>query len=358
MRQFGLFLILILTLTPPASATLWSQVKPHADNEEECSTVDLRPELGPVRDQGDIGWCYANAAADLLTFYYRDSLHGDRVSSGYTALIYNEKNGNPALAEGGAVDQAMKRVPQEGLCPESLEKEVLGEGPHLGIKEKLDHFVQLKIVYDQGQQDPAKWQEYLQMREQYRRQKSSIFLLRTPEFNDLFRHSTTAEFPLNFANYLCNGHRIFPKQNPPHMKSRSKEDPGNPGWALSPRIHRQLEAGQPVAVSFSMDFFLNPNVPDRHYSWLNDVYFKKYFPQFYKPTVDGDHHATLIVGRKWNKARRTCDWILRNSWGPSCAHYRNPLYQQPDKCQDGNLFIDERFFETQVMRMFYFAPAH
>jgi hypothetical protein len=33
----------------------------------ECEPVDLRAALGPPRDQGDTGWCYAQTAADLLT---------------------------------------------------------------------------------------------------------------------------------------------------------------------------------------------------------------------------------------------------------------------------------------------------
>ncbi|MBI3565836.1 MAG: hypothetical protein HY079_11610, partial [Elusimicrobia bacterium] len=33
--------------------------------------VDLARELGPVRDQRDIGWCYANAVADILGWKYR-----------------------------------------------------------------------------------------------------------------------------------------------------------------------------------------------------------------------------------------------------------------------------------------------
>ena len=32
-----------------------------------CTPVDLRPELGAPRDQGNTGWCFAHVAADLLT---------------------------------------------------------------------------------------------------------------------------------------------------------------------------------------------------------------------------------------------------------------------------------------------------
>jgi hypothetical protein len=58
---------------------------------EGCSFRDVSVEIGPVRSQGDIGWCYANAAADLLSFHYRNELHGQPVSALYTALLFNDE---------------------------------------------------------------------------------------------------------------------------------------------------------------------------------------------------------------------------------------------------------------------------
>ncbi len=33
----------------------------------DCSTKDMSAELGAVRSQGNIGWCYPNTAADLIS---------------------------------------------------------------------------------------------------------------------------------------------------------------------------------------------------------------------------------------------------------------------------------------------------
>ena len=49
-----------------------------------CQPTDLRDKLGPVRNQDTMGWCYAFAAADLLT---ADT--GKTISAFDIALNYN-----------------------------------------------------------------------------------------------------------------------------------------------------------------------------------------------------------------------------------------------------------------------------
>ncbi len=60
-----------------------------SSSKEECASME-RIQVGPIRDQGDIGWSYANAAADLMSFEYRDQLEGKQTSAIYTALTFTD----------------------------------------------------------------------------------------------------------------------------------------------------------------------------------------------------------------------------------------------------------------------------
>ena len=57
-----------------------------ADNVGSCYFIDKIPEMGPVRDQGNMGWCYANVAADLLGYHYDNKLQF--LSAPYRWLLF------------------------------------------------------------------------------------------------------------------------------------------------------------------------------------------------------------------------------------------------------------------------------
>ena len=51
-------------------------------------------------------------------------------------------------------------------------------------------------------------------------------------------------------------------------------------------------------------------------------------------------HASSIVGRRFNERTGSCEYMLRNSWGKSCAGY-SPYYQ----CMNGHIWIPESYFK-------------
>jgi hypothetical protein len=55
-------------------------------------------------------------------------------------------------------------------------------------------------------------------------------------------------------------------------------------------------------------------------------------------TLNG--HASSLIGREWNDKTQSCDYILRNSWGKSCAKYSKDY-----RCVDGHVYIPETFFQ-------------
>ena len=332
-----------LSVSSVAQATLWSQIHPNAVSEEECTTVDLRPAFGPARNQGNIGWCYANVTADLLSFKYRTELHGERVSSGFTALTFNHVNAKAALTEGGYVDRAVQATASEGLCPESLEQEVMGAGPKMRIKQKLESFIAFKKIYDRARLDPKLLPAFRKQLVSYRDSKSALFTLKQDEMFSLLRNTTVDNFPLEFGRLLCRGHRVEATGPAPVMISRDKEDFGGFANKLAPSIHRQLEDGQPVAIGYAAQFLNNANVPDWRFSWHRLINLQN------DPV---SRHASMIVGRRLDPSNKRCEFILRNSWGTSCSVYQNPYFKK--HCEAGHLFVPETFLETQMYRVLFF----
>ena len=62
--------------------------------EAQKSDMDYTGMMGPTRDQGAVGWCYAYTAADLITFHLRNTgdLKGGQISASGLSLQSNEFN--------------------------------------------------------------------------------------------------------------------------------------------------------------------------------------------------------------------------------------------------------------------------
>lgn len=110
--------ILLLLLIFLANITFADQIL----DEKYCDEKDLSADFGPVRDQSNIGWCYANVAADMMTYQYKKELSGARVSAGYVALAFNEVMFKKPNDDAGDVIPAILAAEYFGVCPLILKK--------------------------------------------------------------------------------------------------------------------------------------------------------------------------------------------------------------------------------------------
>ena len=96
---------------------------PH--DQASCSTVDMRPQFGDLRNQDGVGWCFAEAGADLLS-----QKLGKRVSMMDLSILYYQQNGivqqsktpSSQMADwaGGSTAYAMAAVAHRGnICSEA-----------------------------------------------------------------------------------------------------------------------------------------------------------------------------------------------------------------------------------------------
>jgi C1A family cysteine protease len=135
--------------------------------ESECNKIDLRNEnLGTVRNQKDVSWCYAYAATDLISYKY----NLPRYSAAHLATKYNENRFMFKLRrfldlymyffkrelfymedQTGFVELALKKARTEGLCHEETlsseyaTKVIVGENGQLTKKQVRMKVAQLDM---------------------------------------------------------------------------------------------------------------------------------------------------------------------------------------------------------------------
>lgn len=104
MKRFGFVLLLALHSFAHASEI----------SKSECSPVDYSGDLGPIRDQGNIGWCYGYAATDLLSFQLKQRISAPAVIFSKSGIQLFRKG--LAATDSGNIRPILKRALREGLC--------------------------------------------------------------------------------------------------------------------------------------------------------------------------------------------------------------------------------------------------
>lgn len=301
---------------------------------ENCSQVDLSNEMGPIRSQGDIGWCYANAAADLLSHRYRQDLRGQQVSALYTALLFNQEFYDETLVskvtpknlfEGGSVYLAMREAITSGFCPRTEDDSFVAGGLRLTLKQKLLVGVRLKSLYDK--RDRAGFQTTLA---KIRHTNSILNKISNSRLTQLLQISTPQNFLKNVADELCVGAKFVPADKASSWFSVAPPR-NNLNFRLFNAIDDQLDRRNPVGVSYYMTFFEGwDKVPNR-----------------------ADKHASVIVGREMRNGQ--CHYKLRNSWGSGC-NYKNPKFKQGIDCDRGHLWIPKSEYRRYLFGVTYLQP--
>lgn len=321
--KFLLFGLTIL-LTVPSFGS------PFDRDEQTCTPVDLRSALGPNRDQGNMGWCYANTTADLLSYRFRKELKGQPVSSGYIAVAFNHTYLQQPNSEGGNVWLAAYMAQREGFCLQDTEEKILTSGPHYKLKEKLSALIYLKQHYDetQGLSLDSDLKKY------YGSYNSVLTTMPRKDVQNLFKYSTKRNIAMKFADYMCRGFKVKPTEIAATY--------GDSRWLyfghtkpLLWQIHGQLDVQNIIGINYYADFF------DFDYA----------------PKTPEGRHASSVVGRRWNKERKTCELLIRNSWGQRCTGYKAASLKEPGVCDKGNIWVSEGLLERYLTSVVWLAKG-
>ncbi|HEX7672728.1 MAG TPA: C1 family peptidase [Bdellovibrio sp.] len=273
---------------------LLRQSQDDSARKKQCTKKDNRDDsLGPIRNQGEVGWCYAFTAADLISHKLKK-----RISALDIAYHFNQKDlgtlsaklkarmnsgnitgkNNFALettSEGGLTSPAIHYEAEKGAC---LEADLPSDDTDMSnLKTSLDDLQRLKY---QMQKDSGMCQFG-----NYRQSFARFPALSIPQILQTAYDSDYSDMMVKLADKNCSGKRIS-------MKGIETAD---------------------VLVSDDKtraDAFATIDKALDHQSIAGIGY--------YADVLGSDasgSHASSIVGRRYNSKTQQCEYLIRNSWG-------------------------------------------
>jgi hypothetical protein len=301
---------------------------------DRCSKVQgIKEKLGENRNQDGLGWCFADVVADILSFETGQRLSdfdiGLRAFSGYGPEF------SIADLNAGSPRKVLDHVLREGACSEE----------NMPSNERLIAEFAKKV--EAGEYAPTPKQlaamnanmlaEAIRVLEQVRGLSLRQLTANENHFCQAFDSAhllfpALSEFEVlgGITNSMSN-EELFRWLVKRTCDRRPLKLPGNfrykqlfpsgatpkaaAGFPLLPGVDKALAAGKPVEFGFRPNRFFNFRTSDRH--------------------------VALIVGREFRNG--TCQYLVRNSFGPSCGYYRGK-YGSPANCGRGNFWITEEDF--------------
>lgn len=330
------FLIVLLFLSTAA-----------AHDPGSCYYINQMAQMGAPRDQGNIGSCYANASADLIGYHLK--IQNTRPLSSLDFFFkYNFQWQKDPLFRGGSMIQTLQTVLaipdsygnavkgrlDRGFCPVSLEEMALRSESNSSLNTKMHLLMDLKDLFDAG---PSQRKKFLDTLKQYAADGSFLGQLNQERLFEVFNKSDRRNFFLYIADLVCGPHRIYnynqnlqiiyvtPEQTlsftPGASAPQSEETPSDLIKVIDERLNRNAIVG----IDYNNGFLVDSSFP----------------------YVTGESHASVVVGRRWKNGE--CQYLIRNSWGKTCAPYSKYI----DECVDGNIWIAENHIENNMSRVTY-----
>ncbi|MCY4523374.1 MAG: hypothetical protein OXB84_01415, partial [Halobacteriovoraceae bacterium] len=273
--------------------------------EESCGDMDLRKEkvngknrIPPIRDQDSLGWCYAYAGADFIGYYLGEDL---------SALAISVKNYQGELLDGnlrltqlrdGNLSMVLDALKVDGnLCTENQvnsEDIAFVQNQESRLKRTLQ---KIESFFNEENRDEVSF--VCSIEEDFKELFPQLDLW---DFLDVLKKSNDSTVFIELINKACGN-----KKNQKFLEDFSIEYNAEP---TVEDIHRLLENKELPAISFDASLIVD--------------------------NISRGAHVVTVVGRRYNKEEKRCEFLLRNSWGEYCY----PQYNYP--CEGGNLWIPER----------------
>lgn len=276
----------------------------HATRKANCTNASVNTTaMGLPRSQGNIGWCYAHTAADLMSHFF-----GKRVSAVDLAMNYNDStffrlrkkmlNYSEFSAEGGRVNESLEVTAAKGFCSdEDLRGEIDQKISNINLYREIERLKgQLSGSSPEGvQQNCLKAAYYANML------MPSVSL---KHFTDIFTKTPSESLFSKLSEVAC--------------KKRITPSPGFAVHKLSgpdsiKKMDELLTQSWPVGIGFNMR------------------------------AIDSDSsggHANTVVGRRFNDSNGECQYRLRNTWGSNWG-------------EGGYLWVSKQVLESDLWSITY-----
>lgn len=344
-----------------------------ADDPTSCGFIDESINLGPVRDQFDVGWCFANTAADVLKHAYLGDFGDSQVSSTFVALNYfftkefkDKKNINSIFNNSGVAVQAIEYIannPGRPICLQTVDDKMHQRSTNMSLAQKLDFFreqyndYQIYIKETNPELRNKALRSLLQNQQKIIQTKGFLSLFDENILLNALAEPTLDEAVMSLLNVACEK----------ESKSITHTIKFN-NYFTSTRNSQVVDASNSTYMPKDFSYL------DKINKALDN---KKIIGFVYKmETVVADKnqkgvHVSSIIGRQYNDKEKKCYYKVRNSWGTNCRRgiivrtlangesiteediSSPPVYEDGIQCDGGNFWLTSDKISQIVEEIFY-----
>jgi hypothetical protein len=296
--------------------------------EEQCTPVDIRDKNSQLkeffstpRDQDSIGWCYAFAAADLLSVEA-----GTPVSAAHTSAIYNKKI-ETRLWDSWFHNVIFNDIYESGVVEEALNyaknaKDICTEAGMPFDAHPMFYYYILQL------EEIKKYVEETQSMNKFCNYIKDIFPylpFSNVDFLKLYHAIINDQLNKGLEELITNSCQDKKIQIPDFkVKKITKDfwfpDNENAKTKYFNKIGKVLASGKPLAITYKVSGV----------------------------TKYPGNHASVVMAREW--INNQCQYKVRNSWGRSCAPYKPGI-----QCvqEEGSFWVNEDTFYEMVIDIDY-----
>lgn len=309
-----------------------------SSSQQRCTPVDYRDQMPPIRDQTDVGWCYAHTAADVISFKRGENVYAIDLALQFNRYknIQRQRNGEEALNltmldgcdpssercfnEGGTGIYALALAANNGVCRESALPSTSSQSREYGeILQRIEEIEE--FVNSASNQDDAHTQAASICSGDLGHFIADAFpLALVSDIADILQQDEIQNGFFELAEASCENNRI---ESPGDVTYATVD---NEGAARNIElIHEQLSNNNIAGIGY------NPNL----------------FSTIETAITSGGHEST-VVGRRWNESTQTCQFLVRNTMGESCDNYHAHV-----QCERGHYWANENDLLENIGQVYY-----
>ncbi|MBN8538216.1 MAG: hypothetical protein J0M15_14275 [Deltaproteobacteria bacterium] len=341
---------------------------------ESCAFKNLNDRLGPIRDQSDMGWCFANTAADLLSYAHWNEIESHlnsqnqlmslspiapagsehQVSAIYTALNYQwaqiKSNIKPEeiFSSGGLIYETLNIIQEKGFfCPQSLDYSLLNTGFKTKLREKFNRFSEIhenyqKYISTKNENFKA---QYVKMIKELESQGTFLSNYDKKKIQSVLEEPLIHNAVLKLTEVVCEDRKIGISKRKKFNRLASYRNSTEEFY--NEELHQKitqnevlniidkvLDNEKPLGISYLLQNVINSEMSN---------------------TIE---HASIISGRKFTN--NTCYYQIRNSWGTDCHRkaFINSVYI-PDypiykyECEGGTFWVPRKDLPRILLEVFH-----
>ncbi|MBP9681303.1 MAG: hypothetical protein KBD76_07855 [Bacteriovorax sp.] len=295
---------------------------------QSCTEILLENEAvntRNTRNQDTIGWCYAYTAADLLSFHYNEKISAMSLYSRYSA---REEDGskyklfeqiNDPNKQGGSPRVVVNNFKRDygGFC---LESDLHSSDYN------FCHFKDIVALLNFIQNDHTPVEEW------------NVCMKK--DIKEVFPLFTAESFAATLArvNYQNIAETLI-KENCRNIKFKDRpveivNDQNSLPVDMIGKINKRLNLGKPMGIGYDI---------------LN-----------LQGKPDEGKHGSIVMGRKYNREKKKCEYLIRNSWGKDCSITENDKIRCHQECDSANhcretgyLWVGENDLQDNITGVFY-----